>query len=260
VGLGTILGERTFDCTFEGTFDRGAAPDNVVVLHAENRRFGLVVDDIHETLEIVVKPLCRYLGHIDVFAGTTILGDGSVALVLDAAGIARSSGVVSSIYGVLDGTEVARDDRRAETTTVLVCQVGDENVAVPVALVARLEEFPAASIGRDAAQDVLECRGGPLELHDLHELVSGAPSRAVAGDVTRQVVVYESTTRSFGLLVDDVVGVFEADLADGEAKTSTGIPLAGVAGRRDTDWLNLEQAIDSRRPQLSFVGDRPVPD
>ena len=75
---------------------------NIVVLQADDRQFGLVVDKITDSQEIVVKPLGKQLQGITVFAGATIMGDGHVALILDILGIAQQSNVVSEVHGYDD--------------------------------------------------------------------------------------------------------------------------------------------------------------
>jgi two-component system chemotaxis sensor kinase CheA len=75
--------------------ESGAAVVNIVVVQADERHFGLVVDEINDTKEIVVKPLGKQLKGIKTFAGSTIMGDGRVALILDVLGLAQSANVVS---------------------------------------------------------------------------------------------------------------------------------------------------------------------
>jgi two-component system chemotaxis sensor kinase CheA len=70
---------------------------NIVVLQAGDRQFGLVVDDINDTEEIVVKPLSKQLKGVSCFAGATIMGDGRVALILDVLGLAQMAKVVSEL-------------------------------------------------------------------------------------------------------------------------------------------------------------------
>lgn len=120
---------------------------NVVVLQADGREFGLVVDRIDDTQEIVVKPLGKQLKGLSAYAGATIMGDGRVALILDVHGLAELSGVLN----------VAQDASRAQVEhhehaatgrqNYLVFRAGAfERLAVPLSLVARLEEFPLERI------------------------------------------------------------------------------------------------------------------
>ena len=146
------------------------------------------------------------------------------------------------------------DDRRASTTTLLVCLVGDERIAIPLALVARLEEFDRTIIERTGGREVIQYRGGLLHIHDLHQLLMpGRPAREFAEDEPLRVVVYELNERSYGLIVDEVIDVFDADLSDGETTTHEGLALTAVIGRRVTDLLDIEMVIENydREPALA---------
>ena len=98
---------------------------NIVVLRADDRQFGLVVDRINDCEEIVVKPLSRQLKNVSIYSGTTIMGDGCVALILDVMGLAHSAHVVS---GVRDRTMTESSDRnssrKSQIQTLLVLGVG----------------------------------------------------------------------------------------------------------------------------------------
>ena len=121
-----------------------------MVLQAEDRQFGLVVDGINDTQEIVVKPLGKQLKGSTVYAGATIMGDGRVALILDVLGIGQRSGVLSESREQARG---ARQSTKAQAETeqqrLLLFRAGSfERLAVPLSLVARLEEFPQSAIER----------------------------------------------------------------------------------------------------------------
>ena len=134
----------------------GAEAVNIVVLQAEDRQFGLVVDGINDTQEIVVKPLGKQLKGLTAYAGATIMGDGRVALILDVLGIGQHSGVLA------ESREPAREAVQqgapsdVEKQRLLLFRAGSfERLAVPLSLVARLEEFPAPPSSRRA--DAMSC-------------------------------------------------------------------------------------------------------
>src|SRR5262245_50457921 len=108
--------------------DRGAAGDvlNIVVLQAGDRQFGLMVEGINDTEEIVVKPLGQQLKGIPCFAGATIMGDGKVALILDVLGIAQRAGVVSEVRdrGLLD-KRTQREESQGSRQTLLLFKSSD---------------------------------------------------------------------------------------------------------------------------------------
>ncbi len=120
---------------------------NIVVLQAEDRQFGLVVDGINDTQEIVVKPLGKQLKGVDVYAGATIMGDGKVALILDVLGIGQRSGVLSESNEQTRAGAGQKAQTRNEQQRLLLFRAGSfARLAVPLSLVARLEEFPQSSI------------------------------------------------------------------------------------------------------------------
>ena len=133
---------------------------SIVVIQADDRPFGLVVDDIHDTEEIVVKPLQKQLKGITLFSGATIMGDGRVALILDVLGLAQRAGVVSGVRDrALAEKTVVAEPKGDRQTLLLFATPGGGRMAVPLAEVARLEEFPRAAVERAGGQDVVQYRG-----------------------------------------------------------------------------------------------------
>src|SRR3954465_8867573 len=148
----------------------GACP--IVVLQADDRRFGLIVDAVSDSAEIVVKPLGTYLKGVDTFAGATILGDGRVGLILDVLGLARRAHVLG------DEQEHRRVDReRAEETAaeqVALLVFADHEggrMAIPLELVTRLEEFPRAELERSGPLPVVQYGDEILHLVDISRLM-----------------------------------------------------------------------------------------
>ena len=128
----------------------GAETISIVVLQADDRQFGLVVDGINDTEEIVVKPLGKLLKGIPLFASATIMGDGRVALILDVLGIAQRANVISENRDrSKSDTTVRAGDTSREVQTLLLIRAGqDGRMAIPLSQAARLEEFPRHTIER----------------------------------------------------------------------------------------------------------------
>ena len=142
------------------------SPINIVVLQADDRQFGLVVDAIHDTEEIVVKPLQKQLKGLSTFAGATIMGDGRVALILDVLGLAQRANVVSGVRERALSEEPARIAETAgDRQTVLLFATHDGGrMAIPLSQVARLEEFPRSSLEHVGPRDVVQYRDEILPL------------------------------------------------------------------------------------------------
>ncbi|HET6370806.1 MAG TPA: chemotaxis protein CheA, partial [Nitrospiria bacterium] len=145
---------------------------NIVVLQAEDRIFGLVVEGINDTEEIVVKPLGRRLKGIACFSGAAILGDGRVALILDVPGLARNAKVVSESkeQKTVLGRAVVQE-KSTDKTTLLLFSVGKGRMGIPLSMVARLEEFEPSKIERTGNQEVVQYRGEIMPLIRLTDVL-----------------------------------------------------------------------------------------
>lgn len=223
---------------------------NIVVVHADGRSFGLVVDEVDDTEEIVVKPLHPQLKGTDAFAGSTIMGDGRVALILDVIGLAHSSGVVSR-----DDEDALRkdsEDESLETTSYLLVRMASEhNVAVPLGAVARLEEIETGRIERVGQKEVVQYRGEIMPLLRLSSAL-GLPSRIEQEQPDRlPTVVHSVGGRSVGLLVDEVHDIVESSRPVDTTASRGGTLGSVVMDGKVTELLDLEWLLGSQAPELS---------
>ncbi len=223
---------------------------NVVVLQADDRQFGLIVDDINDTQEIVVKPLGLQVKDVPIFAGATIMGDGRVSLILDVLGIAQQSGVVTEARErALLEQSTNLNDLQANTQTLLLVSVGDDRrVAVPLSEVARLEEFPRISMERSGMHDVVQYRDEILPLVHLADVLGmGAyfptPGEDGSGeDEMINVVVYSYQGHSVGLMVGAILDIVEEQLTMGPDGR---LPASVVVQGRVTDLIDTNAAVAS---------------
>ena len=217
---------------------------SIVVLQAEDRQFGLVVDGINDTQEIVVKPLGKQLKGLSFYAGATIMGDGRVALILDVLGIGQRSGVLAE--GQEQARAVAEQKTRSETEQqrLLLFRTGSfDRVAVPLSLVARLEEFPQSAIEHAGGGQVVQYRNRILPLVSLRAVLEpGAPDPEQAPDPV-QVVVFNDGDHSVGLVVDQILDVAEEAVTVRQKSNRKGLLGAAVVGKRVTDFLDLSYVI-----------------
>jgi two-component system chemotaxis sensor kinase CheA len=217
---------------------------SIVVLQAEDRQFGLVVDGINDTQEIVVKPLGKQLKGLTEYAGATIMGDGRVALILDVLGIGQRSGVLAESR---EQTRVAAKKKAhggIEQQRLLLFRAGSfERLAVPLSLVARLEEFPRSSIEFAGGCQVVQYRNRILPLVPLRNVLeSGAPDRDETADPV-QVIVFNDGDRSVGVVVDQILDVVEETVMVRQKSTRKGLLGSAVVGKRVTDLLDLNEVI-----------------
>lgn len=219
----------------------------IVVLQADDTLFGLVVDDVSDTQEIVVKPLGRHVKQLPIYAGATILGDGSVALILDVAGLAAASGMqggttTSATEAAADGSS---DEASGATTTIVVLRVGTERrVAIPLALVARLEEVAEADLERAGGNHVLQYRGDLLPIVCLADVL-GEPEQRDADATTVPVVVYSSSGRQVGLVASEILDIVDEVLEVRHVGAGSNLQGSAVVQGRVTDLLDVEAVIDS---------------
>jgi len=232
----------------------------VVVTQVGPNVFGIIVDKVFDTEEIVVKPVAPILRHVTMFSGNTILGDGSVIMILDPNGIARATGVGAD-GPVEDAARAAArvGARSGERTALLLFRAGDETPkAVPLGLVARLEDLPAASIEVSGSQPLVQYRGKLMPLVPM----SGHWMPPQPG--TRQaVLVFSDQHRAMGLMVDAILDVVEEHLDIEGSHDRPGFLGSAVIGGKVTDVMDcawwLRQAGDDwfkPQPQGENTGKR----
>jgi len=230
---------------------------NIVVVQADGREFGLVVEEITETEEIVVKPLGKQLKGISAYSGATIMGDGRAALILDILGLALHAQVVSETRDAALNEKsqtkeptARKEEAGADRQTVLVVQVGKQGrMAIPLALVARLEEFPVSAIERAGSQEVTQYRGEIMPLIRLSRLVGEESDKIAAGGDTRlPVVVYSEAGRSVGLVVDRIIDIADEKLVIQNPARQKGVFGSAVVQKRVTDMLDVPSVVREAIP------------
>lgn len=226
---------------------------NIVVLQADDRQFGLVVDAIADTQEIVVKPLGKQLKQIPVFAGATILGDGHVALILDVLGLGQRARVVSEIRERSLINEVAVLGGPAqEKETLLLLRIDESGqMAIALSQVARLEEFAHSSVERSNDRDVVQYRGEILPLIDLPALMGTGSAVSENHERRIQVVVHTTPSqRHVGLVVQQILDICETTLDIDTKGRREGIQGSLVVQNRVTDILDVTDLVRRHLPAL----------
>ncbi len=151
----------------EAFADKADGALNIVVLQADDRMFGLVVEEVYDTQEIVVKPLSELLKGTNCYAGATIMGDGNVALILDVVGLVQLGCEVNETRSQAIAANERQTDSGVERQSLLLFRSGTRRLAVPLALVGRLEEFPPSEIEHAGDRNVVQYRGQILALIPL---------------------------------------------------------------------------------------------
>jgi two-component system chemotaxis sensor kinase CheA len=223
---------------------------NIVVLRADDRQFGLVVDEINDTEEIVVKPLGQQLKGITCFAGATIMGDGKVALILDVLGLAQHARVVSEVRDrARNENSVQEQDQAANRQTLLLFQLGtDGRMAMPLSQVARLEEFAPSALEKAMQQEVVQYRGQIMPVLRLSRIF-GYDELPLAADEPLKMVVYSKGARSIGLIVDQILDIVEESVNNQYQTSQAGILGTAVIQQRVTDLLDVQGMLLAHAPE-----------
>lgn len=216
--------------------DDGTAsdPENgfIVVTQVGNQTFGIVVDRVFHTEEIVVKPMSTMLRHIGMFSGNTILGDGAVIMIIDPNGIAHALGASVVVQQDVVDENVARAGA-AEQTSLLVFRAGsDQPRAVPLALVTRLEEIAVDKIEISDGRHMVQYRDQLMPLVQMDGV-------SVGKDGSQPVLVFADDGRAVGLVVDEIIDIVEERLNIEVASSQQGILGSAVIKGRATDVIDI---------------------
>ncbi|MDF1602352.1 chemotaxis protein CheA [Nocardioides sp. YIM 152315] len=235
--------------------DRSDGHVLIAVLQAEGKRFGLVIDRVLSTEEIVVKPLGSQLKAIGTYSGATILGDGRVALILDVQALARR--VLN--MDALDQEDDAGEDSRAaggENLRLLVAGLGEgRKVAIPLSSVTRLENFDRSALERVGNREVVQYRGGILpvvRLNNYYGVMSDRDGEELV------VVIYTVGDRSVALVVDEIVDIVDEVTEFHDEVTDHGVLGSTLVRDRIVEVLDVRAAIMSADP--TFYTDHEMPE
>ncbi|MFA4892509.1 chemotaxis protein CheW [Brevundimonas sp.] len=202
----------------------------IIVARVGAFTFGVIVDRVFDTEEIVVKPVASVLRHLKLYSGATILGDGSVILILDLKGISVETGAGQGAAGVADGDDAEEAGKRQAMSALLVFRAANDTLkAAPLASVSRIEEVAADQIEWIDGRSVIQYRGRLMPIIGP----DAAAANAWDGPEQRPLLVFTRDDRSVGLLVNEIVdiveSVVETDMTAAGAGALGGLIIGGVA-------------------------------
>jgi two-component system chemotaxis sensor kinase CheA len=211
----------------------------IVVMQVGSQTFGVVVDGVFHTEEIVVKPMSTMLRNLDMFSGNTILGDGSVIMIIDPNGIAGAMASYAS-SAVAENQEEEQEDLQRKAMTgqksisLLLFRAGaPEPKAVPLSLVTRLEEFEVSKIERSNGRDLVQYRGALMPL----VYVNDGDCHKTEG--TQPMLVFSDAGRSMGLVVDEIVDIVEDRMDIEVGSERPGVLGSAIVKERATEIIDL---------------------
>ena len=235
IGLSALLGLHTVS---------GEQLKTLVICHVGSCRFGVVVDEVLDTQEIVVKPIGRRVRHLTCYSGCTILGDGRVIMILDPAGVAAMGGMqTAELRATEPEARVAGANGAASEAYLLFDGGSTAPQAVPLSRVARLEEVPTDRIERAGGRMVVQYRGGLLP-------IVAAPGVSLTAGQSRSVIVFTEGSSSFGLAVNEIRDIVE-DAMQLELGNQPGVLGTTVVAGSATEVLDIGYLFARSRGEVA---------
>jgi two-component system chemotaxis sensor kinase CheA len=233
---------------------------NIVVLQADGRQFGLVVDAINDTEEIVVKPLRKQLKSIKTFAGASIMGDGKVTLILDVVGLAQRASVVSETKEHAEAAKAEMAESAAQRRSYLLFSGPDDaHMAVPLDTLARLEELPVSQVEKTGTRWVAQYRGQILPLINLAYALQERRTRRrskefeAASKVERyQVLVCNHEGCRAGLVVERIVDIVEDSAEVQYPASREGVLYSAVIQGHVTEMIDVPAILQAAHLEPEF--------
>ena len=207
----------------------------IVVVQVGSQSFGVVVDAVFHTEEIVVKPMSSKLRHIAMFSGNTILGDGAVIMIIDPNGVARALGsTVTSQMAAAESLNMKPAVASEAATSLLVFRAGSAQLkAVPLSLITRLEEIDARKIELSNGRHMVQYRDQLMPLVTMDEGVR------VKGEGAQPLLVFSDGSRSMALVVDEIVDIVEERLDIQVASENDGVLGSAIIKGQATEIIDV---------------------
>lgn len=220
----------------------------IVVIQADEYQFGVVVDAIDDVQEIVVKPLGKQLKDLAVYAGATILGDGQIALILDAVGLARQSNTIAQLQKRLSAIAPTTSTETLDRQLILLVEGPEKaRMSIPMLAAVRLETFPLSAIERVGNQELVKYHDRILPLIDLYQVFGGSvPER----EELAVVVVALNASSSVGIIVDRIIDIVEDDVSFKGAATRPGVRFCASIQDQVTEMLDIDAIVSKVNPHL----------
>jgi two-component system chemotaxis sensor kinase CheA len=211
-------------------------PNFVIIMKVGSHRFGVMVEEVIDTEEIVVKPLASVLRGISVFSGATLLGDGSVVLIIEPNGLSQRAGEMpQAARRAIEATATSDEDAKVERKTMLLVRVGSGALkAVELGQITRLEHVPVAQLQHLGSRAALEYRGKLMPVLCVDE------DQRLKTEGVQPMLVVAGMLYTMGLAVDRIVDVVETPVTIELSPTKTGIIGTALINGRATEVIDLD--------------------
>ncbi|AAK22580.1 chemotaxis protein CheA [Caulobacter vibrioides] len=208
----------------------------VLIMRVGAHRFGVLVEEVIDTEEIVVKPLASVLRTIPVFSGATLLGDGSVVLIIDPNGLSdRAGDMPARAQKAIDEAAVWTEAEAAELVSLLIVRVGAGALkAVELSRITRLEQVPVATIQSIGDRAAVDYRGKLMPVLTIEE------GQRFVESGSQPLLVVQGMLYAMGLAVDQIVDVVGAKLDIELTASRPGVRGVALVNGRATELLDLD--------------------
>lgn len=222
---------------------------NIAVVSAGAFKYGLVVDQLHDSEEIVVKPVGRHLKKCTAYAGATIMGDGKVALILDISNLAQMA-ELSTVSEASQMAKMAEEAAEAgqDKAALLTFKNGEtEHFAAPLNIVERIERIQSSTIEKIGEQKVVQYRGGALPLYELSQVADFA---SLPEKDQQEVIVFKVKDRELGLMVTPPVDALEVVLEiDESTLKQTAVSGSMIINEHTTLLVDIFEMVKALNPE-----------
>ncbi|OGR01343.1 MAG: hypothetical protein A2511_06840 [Deltaproteobacteria bacterium RIFOXYD12_FULL_50_9] len=276
-GYEEVEAEPEWDIKHRQGVDRRASPYsaiNILVVSVGKFHYGLIVDKLLDSEEIVVKPLGSHLRKCQIYAGATIQGDGRVALILDVVGISKVMNL-SAVSELVQGrgqqeTELINPDAQS---FLLVRNSPGEQLAIPLNLVSRIEKIRCDQVELTGGRRNMQYRGTTLPLFSIDEAATVAPLREHATHL--YVVAFPLGQREVGIMVSEIIDIITVAATIDDAthkqpgimgaaiimqKITLLVDLFGIVAKMAPEWIphtNLSPTDSAQGQHILVVEDSP---
>ncbi len=215
-------------------------------------RFGLIVDNVLGTEEIVVKPMHSALKSLKIYSGATVMGDGKCALILDIDGLAAHAGLDFSDSSKDSAARGKSASARAaeETQTVLLFKNGpDEQFAVPLPLIRRIERIQRSEIERAGDREFIPLDGVPTRILRIDKVFKVSP--CVEKD-EMFLIVPKHCSRPFGILMSSLIDITNSPLnLNTDSMAEDGILGSSMLRGHLTLYPDIYRMIERLEPEMA---------
>ncbi|WGV26907.1 chemotaxis protein CheA [Halotia branconii] len=228
---------------------------SLVIVQVDNYRFGLVVDTIEDIQDIVVKPLGKQLKALSLFAGATILGDGTVGLIIDVGGLGNVSGITAKQKQQLLSENTTNNQEQTSDRQTILLFAGPENapMGIPLAIAFRLENILSSAVEKVGNQYFVQSYSRVLPLIELDKVFSHNHQHYLDDQVAQTlqiIIVSPNSELSVGLIVNRILDIVEEPLTIKGVASRPGIAFCAVIRGQITEILDIEAVIRIANPHL----------